>query len=75
MWSQTIPSFISLWGPQNAPSHTPDLEKAASGACGHFVRNHAIFRTFLVQYPVVFTEEGGGGDDYRELRLDKVDLR
>ena len=49
--------------------------QAALGASRHFVRNHAIFRTFLVQYPVVFTEDGGGGDDYRELRLDKVDLR
>ena len=30
----------------------PDLEKAArgaSGACGHFVGNHAILRTFLSQ--------------------------
>ena len=29
-----------------------DLEKAASGAsgaCGHFVRTHAILRTFLVK--------------------------
>ena len=55
----------------------PDLEKVASGvsgACGHFVKNHAILRTFLVSYPVLLTEDGGGGDEYRELRLDKVDL-
>ena len=51
-----------------------DLEKAASGssgACGHFVGNHAILRTFWVRYPVLFTEDGENG----ELRLDKKDLR
>ena len=40
----------------------PDLEKAASGAsgaCRHFVQNHAILRTFLVKYPVLLTEDGG----------------
>ena len=39
-----------------------DLEKAASsasGACGHFVGNPAILRTFLVKYPVLFSEDGG----------------
>ena len=38
-----------------------DLEKAASGAsgaCGHFVGNYAILRTFLVKYPIHFTEDG-----------------
>ena len=37
-----------------------DLGKAASGessACGHFVGNHAILRTFLVKYPVLLTED------------------
>ena len=38
-----------------------DLEKAASGACGHFVRNTAILRTFLVKYPVLRIEE----DDWK----------
>ena len=39
---------------------TPDLEKAtssASGACGHFVKIHAILRTFWVQNPAFLTEE------------------
>ena len=34
-----------------------DREKAASGAsnaCGHFVGNHAILRTFRVKYLVFF---------------------
>ena len=38
-----------------------DLEKAASGAsgaCGHFVGNYAILRTFSVKYPIHFTEDG-----------------
>ena len=40
-----------------------DLEKAAcgaSGACGHFVRNHANLRTFWVKYPVLLSEDGRG---------------
>ena len=39
-----------------------DPEKAASGAsggCGHLARNHAILRTFLVEYHVLLSEEGG----------------
>ena len=35
------------------------LENAASGAFGHFVENHAIWRTLLVKYPVLLTEDGG----------------
>ena len=39
-----------------------DLEKAASGAsgaCGHFVENPAILRTFWVENPAFLTEDGG----------------
>ena len=39
-----------------------DLEKAASGAsgaCGHFVENPIILRTFRVGNPVFLTEDGG----------------
>ena len=56
----------------------PDLEKAASGAsgaCGHFVRDHAILRTFFVSYPVILSKDGEKRVDDEELRLDKVDLR
>ena len=55
-----------------------DLGKAASGessACGHFVGNHAILRTFLVKYPVLLTEDGGRRVGDGELRLDKGSLR
>ena len=51
-----------------------DLEKAAigaSGACGHFVRNHAILRTFIGKYPVLLTKDEGRRVENRELRLDK----
>ena len=48
-----------------------DLEKAASGACGHFVGNTAI----LSKYPVIFTEEGTRRVEDGELRLDKRYLR
>ena len=51
-----------------------DLEKAASGACGHFVGNHTILRTFLIKYPVVLSENGGRRFDDVELRMDKEDL-
>ena len=50
-----------------------DLEKAASGArgaCGHFVRNHAFFRTFLVKYPVLLIEDGGSRVEDEELMLE-----
>ena len=50
-----------------------DLEKAASsasGARGHFVRNHAILRNFLDKYPVLFTENGKRRVEDGELRLD-----
>ena len=55
-----------------------DLEKAASGAsgaCGHFVGNHAILRTFWVKYLVLLTEDWGGRVKDGELRLDKGDFR
>ena len=35
------------------------LEKAASGTCGHLARNYAFLRTFLVEYPVLLSEDGG----------------
>ena len=59
-------------------STTPELEKAArdaSGACGHFVGNHAILRTFWVKYLVLLTEDCGGTVKDGELRLDKGDFR
>ena len=37
-----------------------DLEKAASGAsgaCGHFVGNPAILRTFRSKYPILLSED------------------
>ena len=55
-----------------------DLEKAASGAssaCGHFVRNHAILRTFWVKYPVLLSEDGGKRVDNEELMFDEGDSR
>ena len=55
-----------------------DLEKAASGAsgaCGHFVGNHAILRTFWAKYLILFTEDGKRRFEDGELRLDKKDLR
>ena len=52
-----------------------DLEKAASGACGHFVGNQAILRTFWVKYCVVLSEDGGRRVDNGELRFDKWDFR
>ena len=56
----------------------PDLEKAASGAsgaCRHFVGNHAILRTFWVKYPVLLSEDGERRADNWELRFDKENLR
>ena len=53
----------------------PDLEKAASGACGHFVENHAILRTFGVKYPVLLTEDGGRRFQDGKLRMGQGDLR
>ena len=55
-----------------------DLEKVASGAsgaCGYFVGNHAILRTFWVKYPVLLTEDGGRRVEDGEMRLDQRDLR
>ena len=56
----------------------PDLEKAASGAsgaCGQFVRNHIILRTFWAKYPVLYTEVGKRRVEDGDLRLDKKDFR
>ena len=55
-----------------------DLEKAAisaSGACGYFVGNHAILRTFCIKNPALLTEDGGRRVEDAELRLDQGDLR
>ena len=55
-----------------------DLEKAASGAsgaCGHFVENPAILRTFWVKHPAFFTEDGGRRGKDKELSKDQEDLR
>ena len=55
-----------------------DLEKAASGAsgaCGHFVGNPAILRTFSVKYPVLLAENQGRRVEDGELRLDEGDLK
>ena len=47
-------------------SHRPENSASgASGACGLFVRNPAILRTFWAKYPVLFTEDGK-----EELRMD-----
>ena len=57
---------------------TPDLEKAASGAsgaCGLFVWNHAILRTFWVKYPVLLIEDGGRRIDDVQLSFDDGYLR
>ena len=57
-------------------SHTlSDLEKVVSGACGHFIGNHTILRTFSAKYPVFFTEDRKRRVEDGELRLDKRDLR
>ena len=56
----------------------PDLEKAASGAsgaCGHFIENSAILRTFSVKYLVLLDEDQGRRVEHGELRLDKGYLR
>ena len=55
-----------------------DLEKAASGAsaaCGHFVGNYTFLRTFLANYPVLFTEDGNRRVEDEKLRSEKRDLR
>ena len=54
------------------------MEKAASGAsgaCGHFVGNHAILRSFLDKYPVLLAEDGGRRVENVKMRLDQRDLR
>ena len=47
---QVHPSSVCTWREEPTGSQSQsDLEKAASsasGACGHFVVNHAILRTF-----------------------------
>ena len=55
-----------------------DLEKAASsasGACGHFVGNPVILRTFWVKFPVLLTEDGGRRAGEGKLSLFLGDLR
>ena len=65
--SHKFKQIQSLKIPQNCFSifgWGTDLEKAASGAsgaCGHFVGNHAILRTFLAKYPILLTKGGGKG--------------
>ena len=55
--------------------HMSEAASGASGACGHFVGNHAILSTFLVKYPVLLSEDGGRRVDNWELRFDTEDLR
>ena len=46
----------------------PDPEKAASGAsgaCGHFVGNHTVLRTFGAKNPGLLTE-----DETNRLRIE-----
>ena len=53
------------------------LEKVASGASSaykHFVKNHAILRTFCVDYHILFTEDRGRRVDDGQLRIEKGDL-
>ena len=60
------------------PYSIPDLEKAASGAsgaCGHFVENHAILRTFRVKNPTFLTQDGGRSVKYGRLRIDQGEMR
>ena len=50
------------------------MKKAASGAsgvCGHFAENHAIFRTFRVQNPTFSTEDGRKRVEDGILRMDQ----
>ena len=52
--------FGNFFAVGHCPGFDSDLEKVASGAsgaCGHFVGNHAILRTFLVKYSVRIEEE------------------
>ena len=53
---------------------TSDLEKAASGAsgaCGHFVENHAILRTLRVKSRAFSTQDGGRRVEDGKLRMDQ----
>ena len=55
-----------------------DLEKAtsgASGACGHFVGNPAILRTFGAKCPVFVTEDEKRRVEDGDLRVDENYLR
>ena len=57
--------------------HISDLEKAASGAsgaCGHFVGNHAILRTFWVKNPVLLTEDEGRRVKDGEMRSRRFEV-
>ena len=56
----------------------PDLEKAASGAsgaCGHFVKNHSVLRIVWVENPPFLTENGGRRVEDQKLRMDQGKLR
>ena len=60
--NSALPSLLDFSGCWQPSSIFADLEKAASGAsgaCGHFVGNHAILRTFWAKYSVLFSEDGG----------------
>ena len=57
---------------------TPDLEKVssgASGACGQFVKNPAILRTYLVENRAFLTKDGGRRVEDGKLRMDQRELR
>ena len=54
-----VPNKIFYW--EQLVMVPTDLEKAASGAsgaCGHFVGDHAILRTFCISYPVILSKDG-----------------
>ena len=72
-----IPTFLISSKLTSSRQLKSDLEKAASGAsgaCGHFVENHAILRTFWVEYPVLLKEDVERGFDNWELIFDKEDF-
>ena len=71
-------AYYAVWFLISKISPSTDLEKAASGAsgaCGHFVGDHAILRTFCISYPVILSKDGERRVDDGELGLDKGDLR
>ena len=52
-----------------------DLEKVASGACGHFVLNPAILSTLWFKTPAFLTKNGGRRMEGEKLRMDQWELR